>query len=45
MLERAHRHFLDLLKLELENSGIHDINNVQALMLFNIGDAEIRSAS
>jgi len=28
-------------KLELEGFGIHDINNVQAMMLFNIGDAEM----
>jgi DNA-binding MarR family transcriptional regulator len=28
-------------KLELEGFGIHDINNVQAVMLFNIGDAEM----
>jgi len=28
-------------KLELDGLGIHDINNVQGLMLFNIGDAEM----
>ena len=41
MLERAHRRFLDLVKLDLEGSGVRDINNVQALILFNIGDAEM----
>src|SRR5438477_7262440 len=41
LIERLHRHFLELVKLELDGRGIHDINNVQALMLFNIGDAEI----
>jgi DNA-binding MarR family transcriptional regulator len=30
-----------VVKLELEGFGIHDINNVQAMMLFNIGDAEM----
>ncbi len=39
--ERLHRHFLGLVGLELDGHGIHDINNVQALMLFNIGDAEM----
>ena len=30
-----------MVKLELEGLGIHDINNVQAMLLFNIGDAEM----
>src|SRR5262252_7677528 len=41
LVERLHRQFLEVVKLELEGIGIHDINNVQALMLFNIGDAEM----
>src|SRR5579864_822384 len=41
LMERAHRNFLEVIKLELEGLGIHDINNVQGLMLFNIGDAEM----
>jgi DNA-binding MarR family transcriptional regulator len=41
LIERLHRQFLDVVKLELEGSGIRDINNVQALMLFNLGDAEM----
>jgi DNA-binding MarR family transcriptional regulator len=41
LVERLHRHFLDVVKLELDGLGIHDINNVQGLMLFNIGDAEM----
>ena len=41
LVERLHRQFLELLKLELDGLGIHDINNVQGLMLFNIGDAEM----
>jgi DNA-binding MarR family transcriptional regulator len=40
-VERLHRQFLELLKLELDGLGIYDINNVQGLMLFNIGDAEM----
>ena len=41
LVERLHRHFLEVVKLELEGLGVHDINNVQGLMLFNIGDAEM----
>ena len=39
LVERLHRQFLDVVKLELDALGIHDINNVQGMMLFNIGDA------
>jgi DNA-binding MarR family transcriptional regulator len=41
LVERLHRHFLDVVKLELDGLGIHDINSGQAMMLFNIGDAEM----
>ena len=41
LVERLHRHFLEVVKLELDGLGIHDINNVQGLILFNIGDAEM----
>ncbi len=41
LVERLHRHFLEVVKLELDGIGIHDINNVQGMMLFNIGDAEM----
>jgi len=41
LVERLHRHFLEVVKLELDGLGIRDINNVQAFMLFNIGDAEM----
>src|SRR5438552_5196883 len=40
-VEHLHRQFLEVVKLELEGLGVHDINNVQAMMLFNIGDAEM----
>jgi DNA-binding MarR family transcriptional regulator len=41
LIERLHRQFLDLLKVELDRSGIQDINNVQALILYNIGEDEL----
>ena len=41
LVERLHRQFLEVVKLELDGLGIHDINNVQSVMLFNIGDAEM----
>jgi DNA-binding MarR family transcriptional regulator len=41
LIERLHRQFLELVKLELDGMGIPDINNVQAMLLFNIGDAEM----
>jgi DNA-binding MarR family transcriptional regulator len=41
LVERLHRHFLEVVKLELDGLQIHDINNVQGLILFNIGDAEM----
>jgi DNA-binding MarR family transcriptional regulator len=41
LTERLHRQFLEVMKLELDGLGIHDINNAQGLMLFNIGDAEM----
>jgi DNA-binding MarR family transcriptional regulator len=41
LVERLHRQFLGLVKLELDRLGIHDINNVQGMMLFSIGGAEM----
>lgn len=37
MIERLHRYFLDVVKLELDRKNIQDINNVQAMILYNIG--------
>jgi len=37
LIERLHRHFLDVLKVELDKKGIQDINNVQCMILYNIG--------
>jgi DNA-binding MarR family transcriptional regulator len=41
LVEHLHRQLLDLIKLELDALGIRDTNNVQGLLLFNIGDAEM----
>ena len=41
LIERLHRQFLEVVKLELETLRVQDANNVQALLLFNIGDADI----
>jgi DNA-binding MarR family transcriptional regulator len=41
LVERLHRQFLEVVKLELDTLGVHDINNVQAMILFNIGDLEM----
>jgi DNA-binding MarR family transcriptional regulator len=37
LIERLHRRFLDVIKSELDRQGIEDINNVQTLILYNIG--------
>jgi DNA-binding MarR family transcriptional regulator len=41
LVERLHRLLLDVIKDEFERLGIIDVNAVQALLLFNIGDAEV----
>ena len=41
LVERLHRQFLEVVKLELDNQGVHDINNVQAMILYNIADIEM----
>src|SRR5579872_2952695 len=41
LVERLHRQFLEVVKLELDTNGVHDINNVQAMILYNIGDMEM----
>ena len=41
LLERMHRQFMEVVKVELDQMGIHDINNVQALILYNIGTEEM----
>jgi DNA-binding MarR family transcriptional regulator len=41
LVERLHRHFLDVLRTELRRMDVEDINAVQALLLYNIGEAEV----
>ncbi len=41
LVERLHRRLLDVIKDEFERAGRSDVNAVQALLLFNIGDAEL----
>lgn len=41
LIERLHRQFLEVVKMELDRRGIEDINNIQALILFNIGSEEL----
>jgi DNA-binding MarR family transcriptional regulator len=41
LLERLHRLLLDVVKDEFERLGILEINSVQALLLFNVGDNEV----
>ena len=41
LVERLHRQFLEVVKLELDTHGVHDINNVQAMILNNIGENEM----
>ena len=41
LVERLHRQFLGVVNLELDAQSVHDVNNVQALMLFNMGEGDI----
>ena len=41
LIERLHRHFLDVLKVELDKKNIQDINNVQCMILYNVGEEEM----
>jgi len=41
LVERLHRRLLDVIKDEFDRSGRSDINSVQALLLYNIGDKEL----
>ncbi len=41
MVERLHRRLLDVIKDEFDRRGRSDVNSVQALLLFNIGDKEL----
>ncbi|MDX5401414.1 MAG: winged helix DNA-binding protein [Rhodobacterales bacterium] len=41
LVERLHRLLLDVIKDEFERLGMLEVNAVQALLLFNIGDNEV----
>lgn len=41
LVERLHRLLLDVIKDEFERLGVLEINAVQALLLFNIGEHEV----
>ena len=41
MVERLHLLLLDVIKDEFERVGVLEINAVQALLLFNVGDNEV----
>ncbi len=41
LIERLHRRYLDVVRLELSRRGLDDINAVQAVLLTNVRDAEV----
>jgi len=41
LVERLHRRLLDVIKDEFERLGRAEVNSVQALLLYNIGDSEL----
>ena len=41
LVERLHRRLLDVIKDEFDRKGQSDINAIQALLLFNIGNSEL----
>lgn len=41
LVERLHRLLLDVIKDEFERVGVLEINAVQALLLFNVGENEV----
>jgi DNA-binding MarR family transcriptional regulator len=41
LIERLHRQFLGVVKLELDELSVHDLNTAQAMLLFNMEDADV----
>ena len=41
LVERLHRLLLDVIKDEFDRVGLSELNSVQALLLYNIGNAEL----
>lgn len=44
LAERIHRQFLDVIQLQLDNLAIRDINSIRAMILLNVGDAEMTAS-
>ncbi|MBS7699472.1 MULTISPECIES: winged helix DNA-binding protein [unclassified Chelatococcus] len=44
LVERLHRRLLDVIKDEFERRGGNELNSVQALLLYNIGDKELSAS-
>lgn len=42
LIERLHHRFLDVINDELVRCGERDINGIQSLLLFNVGDRELQ---
>ena len=41
LVERMHRLFLDVVKAELDRMKVVDINNIQCLILYNVGHSRL----
>ncbi len=41
LIERLHRRWLDAVKTELDRQHVEDVNNVQTLILYNIGSEQL----
>ena len=41
LIERLHRQCMDVVKNELDRQGVRDLNAVQAMILFNLGESEL----
>jgi DNA-binding MarR family transcriptional regulator len=41
LIERLHRQCMEVVKAELDRLGVRDLNAVQAMILFNLGDSEL----
>ncbi|HEY8262226.1 MAG TPA: winged helix DNA-binding protein, partial [Methylosinus sp.] len=44
LVERLHRRLLDVIKDEFDRRNRGDVNSVQALLLYNIGDKELTAS-
>jgi DNA-binding MarR family transcriptional regulator len=44
LVERLHRRLLDVIKDEFDRRNRDDVNSVQALLLYNIGDKELTAS-